>query len=542
MLNRLGRLCVFQAFFQRTTCCVKTTNLGFCCVVTQLSSNHHHLEIFAPYGVQVFGLKTDSITNHEDNPLKLKPTSLLIAGALFGAATLPATAADPMVDLLQVLRDKGTISAQDYELLTNAAKAKEEQAAAEKEEMVSIVKETEKKSSLVTLDSKGLNFKSADGAFTANIGGRIHADYAFIDDNFFDRNGFDGENQTGDGAKFRRARIGMEGTMFTDWIYGLEINYGQDSATEFTDAIIGYKGFDNVTIKLGRHKMPVGLEELTSSNRISTMERTAATNTFALGRRNGITIETGGEQWTLTGGAFMGEGIEADGWDEQDSDYGYAARATFAPIQEKDKLVHLGASFNHVAYEENFVDGGLDGNNGRVRARPGIHFTDRPVQVNYGDTEDTNTFGLEAATVMGPFSLQAEYYTQQLNRKDAKDADVDGWYALATYTLTGESRGYRDGKMRTISPKNALGKGGFGAWELVARYDVLDAWDSSAALENTGGIRGTESEIWTLGVNWYVNDNIRFMANYVDADIKSDAPSNMEGDFEAFMFRGQVAF
>ncbi|HAO25260.1 MAG TPA: porin, partial [Methylophaga sp.] len=63
--------------------------------------------------------------------MKLKPTSLLIAGALMGAAVLPVQA-DPMVDLLKVLRDKGTISAEDYELLANAAKDKEEQAAAEK--------------------------------------------------------------------------------------------------------------------------------------------------------------------------------------------------------------------------------------------------------------------------------------------------------------------------------------------------------------------------------------------------------------------------
>ncbi|WP_292397610.1 hypothetical protein [Methylophaga sp.] len=57
--------------------------------------------------------------------MKLKPTSLLIAGALMGAAVLPVQA-DPMVDLLKVLRDKGTISAEDYELLANAAKDKEE--------------------------------------------------------------------------------------------------------------------------------------------------------------------------------------------------------------------------------------------------------------------------------------------------------------------------------------------------------------------------------------------------------------------------------
>jgi phosphate-selective porin OprO/OprP len=470
--------------------------------------------------------------------LKLKTSALLIAGALMGAATLPAQANnDSMMDLLQVLRDKGTISAEDYQLLSNTVAADKEAAEAEKAEIIEKVES--KPSSIVTLDKKGLNFESADKAFTANIGGRIHADYAFIDDGFFEGT----DDEFGNGAKFRRARIGMEGTMFTDWTYALEINYGQDEATEFTDATIGYEGFDNVAIKLGRHKMPVGLEELTSSNRISTMERSGATNTFALGRRNGLTVETGGTNWTATGGAYLGEGVESDGWQGKDSDYGYAGRVTFAPVMSNDRLVHLGASYHRVEFEENFADGSLEDNNGRLRARPGIHFfNERPVQIRYEGTESADTYGLEAATVFGPFSLQAEYYTQQLNREDAKDADADGWYALATYTLTGESRGYKEGKMRTISPKNALGKGGFGAFELVARYDELDVWDSSAALENTGSIRGTESEIWTLGLNWYVNDNIRFMANYVDAEINTEADNGAEGDIEAFMFRGQVAF
>jgi hypothetical protein len=65
-------------------------------------------------------------TNLEDNPLKLKMTSLAVAGALFGAAAVPAQASEAMLDLLKILRDKGTISAQDYELLVNASKADEE--------------------------------------------------------------------------------------------------------------------------------------------------------------------------------------------------------------------------------------------------------------------------------------------------------------------------------------------------------------------------------------------------------------------------------
>ncbi len=52
-------------------------------------------------------------------------TSLAVAAALFSAT--PAFASnEAMMDLLKVLKDKGTISAQDYELLSNAAKADDE--------------------------------------------------------------------------------------------------------------------------------------------------------------------------------------------------------------------------------------------------------------------------------------------------------------------------------------------------------------------------------------------------------------------------------
>lgn len=465
--------------------------------------------------------------------MKLKPSALLIAGALMGAAVLPAQA-DPMLDLLQVLRDKGTISAEDYSLLANAAKAKKEMADAEKEEMMTKVES--KSSSIVTVDSKGLNFQNDDKSFTANIGGRIHADYGLNDDEFFDGT----SNEVGDGSKFRRARIGMNGTMFDDWAYKLELNYNGTNAA-FTDAFIGYKGFSNTTIKLGRHKMPAGLEELTSSNRISTMERSSPTNAFALGRFNGLTVGTKGSNWTATAGTWLGNGIATDNTDK-DSDWGYAGRVTFAPIQQENSIVHLGLSYSKIEFEDKFTTGGFGSQS--VRGRPNNNFFgQRPTQVSYTDVESADTVGLEAATIQGPFSLQAEYFMRDLNRDDFKDADVDGWHVIGTFTLTGETRGYRGGAMRTISPRNPVGKGGFGAWELVARYDELDAWDNSAFQDGgVTAVRGTKSEIWTLGVNWYVNDNIRFMANYVDADIKSDAPSNATGDIKAFLLRGQVSF
>jgi hypothetical protein len=59
--------------------------------------------------------------------LKIKTSSLVLAGALFGSAMMPAQANnEAMMDLLKVLRDQGTITAENYELLTNAAKADKE--------------------------------------------------------------------------------------------------------------------------------------------------------------------------------------------------------------------------------------------------------------------------------------------------------------------------------------------------------------------------------------------------------------------------------
>ncbi len=72
-------------------------------------------------------LPTEFFNNQEDNPLKLKSTSLLIAGALLGAAVIPAHASnDAMMDLLKVLHQRGTITDADYDLLANAAKADKE--------------------------------------------------------------------------------------------------------------------------------------------------------------------------------------------------------------------------------------------------------------------------------------------------------------------------------------------------------------------------------------------------------------------------------
>ncbi len=89
------------------------------------------------------------------------------------------------------------------------------------------------------------------------------------------------------------------------------------------------------------------------------------------------------------------------------------------------------------------------------------------------------------------------------------DIEMDGFYLQAAYTLTGETRGYKGGSgaFAAIKPKNEGG-----AWEVVARYEDAD-------IDIPGRNLSAELERMVLGVNWYVNKNVKFMLNYVDSEV-----------------------
>jgi len=65
-------------------------------------------------------------------------------------------------------------------------------------------------------------------------------------------------------------------------------------------------------------------------------------------------------------------------------------------------------------------------------------------------------------------------------------------------------------------PDHPLSKGGWGAWEIAGRYSTIDLNDNN---EYGGELRDI-----TLGVNWYMENNLKLMFNYIqyDADNYND--------------------
>jgi phosphate-selective porin OprO/OprP len=119
------------------------------------------------------------------------------------------------------------------------------------------------------------------------------------------------------------------------------------------------------------------------------------------------------------------------------------------------------------------------------------------------------------------------------------DPTYNGWYVDASLFLTGETRRYAsdEGIFDRVKVKNPViggGKGGgWGAWQIAGRYDVIDLRDKNNVLvgfNSDGDIVPCsfcgEQSTWLIGVNWYWNDYTRFMLNVTQSEIKGGNGGN----------------
>jgi phosphate-selective porin OprO/OprP len=334
--------------------------------------------------------------------------------------------------------------------------------------------------------------------FSLKLSGRVQADAAFFNED---------KTRIGNGQEARRVRLKAAGTIHENWLYALELGFESSAALSFAE--ISYVGIEDVRINLGYFKVPSSLDYLTSSNYTLLQERSLLHDAFDSPKRIGASIELE-QEW---GGGFtaelgvFGQTIPSDSRPDGDSGEGIAGRATYAFVHEDANLLHLGASAG-------WRDPG-DGETVRLSARPDAHLAPRLVDTDtIPDVNDNRKLGAEFAGVAGPLSVQAEYRTEQVNRRRGSDLHFSGWYAQAGYFLTGESQAasYAHGIFGRIDPR-----GRYGAWQLALRYDRVNLTDADF-------VGGEEANL-TAGLNWYANRNLRMSMNYV-AVLKLERPGN----------------
>lgn len=306
---------------------------------------------------------------------------------------------------------------------------------------------------------------------------------------------------------FRRARMGLEIERADVWEFKAEYDW---EASQWTDLALGiFVGPGK--LRLGQYRMPLGLEQ-GSSNRDAVLLERGLPNALVYARRLGIGYEWLAESWTVRTAVFdrnLSRSEEASG---------AAIRATWAPIRSEAQVLHLGLA---LGTED------LDGQSERFSARPDVGLTSfRAVDTgSIPGVDRTTRHGLEAAWISGPWSIQSEYVAAKVD-DGAADATAEGWYVLGTWTLTGESRVYRDGLLRGLKPDGRLG-----AFELAARFGRLDL--------DGGFLNGGEVETLSIGGNWYVGPALRISANLVDVE---STRRGVDDDPRIFEFRVQTQF
>ncbi|MDX9952434.1 MAG: porin, partial [Methylophilaceae bacterium] len=119
--------------------------------------------------------------------------------------------------------------------------------------------------------------------------------------------------------------------------------------------------------------------------------------------------------------------------------------------------------------------------------------------------------------------------------------DNDAWQIAGSWVLTGEDNGFAG-----ITPKRDfdLDKGGWGAWEIAARYHQLEVDNDAFSGGYANAASTTEqARSWTLGLNWYLNKNVKVATSYDHTSFDSGiAGVDDKEDERALFSRLQVAF
>ncbi|MDP3659963.1 OprO/OprP family phosphate-selective porin [Phenylobacterium sp.] len=405
---------------------------------------------------------------------------------------------------------------------------------------------TESLATTVSLANGRPTFASSDGAFTASLRGVFQLDAAHYDQDSpgplatdFRRGSVndaaenDRARDLNDGANFRRARIGIEGKAFRDVEYNFLYDFGGsgvEEAGKISAAWVQYNGLGKVRLRIGAFSPPAGLEEAVSTNGSLFAERASPSELvrgIASGDgRTAVGLFANGDRWNVSG-ALSGNVIGAQTFDEQ---LAFVGRAAFVPFLRDNALIHLGVNTSIVLSPAATAPdvAGAAPTTLRLRDRPELRVDGtRLVDTGNIDADGLVEIGAELGGQYKNFYGQAEYFDIKLDRKGAlSDPKFKGWYVQGGWTITGEKRRYAIASATFDSPRPDKPfnpkDGGWGAWELGLRYSKLDLNFNEGAPGTAAvasAIRGGEQEIFTVGLNWYLNNVLRFQAAVQDVKV-----------------------
>ena len=310
-----------------------------------------------------------------------------------------------------------------------------------------------------------------------------------------------GDEPEGASLVLRKAELKISRAFGKNFQVKLSGNY-EKGEFKAGDSYVVYSGWKKAILTSGVQDPPYSLESSTTSSATSFMENALPVAALSENKNAGIDFLK-----RTSNSIFNASWVFYNPRVEGVSETGQAlvARYALSPINfHGRKNFHVGWSLSYR----------------KLRSGAEVEFKTRPevatADVNYIDTgnidngRDVLRAGLEAAQIRGRFAWQTEVLTAKVSREDANTVRFWGAYFHLSQFLTNDSRNYDQGSGTFVNvvPNNPVGRGhGWGAFELAFRASYADLSDREI-------IGGRESNL-SLGLNWYLNEKLRFMANMV---------------------------
>jgi phosphate-selective porin OprO/OprP len=322
-----------------------------------------------------------------------------------------------------------------------------------------------------------------------------------LDHDIFDSGFLEEGNSSEKKSEIRRAGLSFKTEFMDDWQAKLKIDFSGDNI-ELKDAYMKYKGLSWADIVIGKQKEGFGLEKLSSSRNAIMIERSLVTSALTPGRSFGINLSGGETKFNWQLGYFQ---------PEEDSSTAITGRLAWLPWREKDELVHIGLAFS---------ERDLDGNEFRINEKMEVHTADSFIEGNTIFANKESLQGVEFLWQKSGFTALSEWQQATVTDTDNVEYDYKGGYVQVSYQLSGGNRKYKNGE---------LGKVIHSGWELTSRYSYFELVEE-----------GHEVETYAIGVNYTVNDRLKFMVDYIKAE-QFEESIKFSAD-NAISFRAQYTF
>ena len=336
----------------------------------------------------------------------------------------------------------------------------------------------------------------------------------------------------------RRLLLGAAGDLPGDFKYSFQFDFAQ-SGVNFEDVVFSYEPKGKPwTVTVGYFYPYNSLDNMTSNRFVSVLERNQAVDAFSQGRRLGAGFGYVAGDLRLSAGVFANQ-INNANFDN--NDWELAGRILYAP-QALGGQLHFAVNGEYRRFKTTSL--GI-----QYRARPFTQVTDqRFVDAGNINAKGDYIIGLEALGIFGPFHAQGEAKFVKTDGYRPGDGVGNGAidpgqlfptggtslasnpnffsaYGEVGYWLTGETRGYKNGKIDRTKILNGFDKGGWGGFQLVGRIDYLDLKDKVGGANSgtqvvNGILNGGQQTGYIAALNWWPIDYVRFSAQYIHSEIE----------------------